>query len=79
MGFALETEHAMENARKKLIEKGLDMIILNSMKDPGAGFHRDTNKISILDKNNNLVNFELKNKTEVAKDIVNNLIKYLHA
>ncbi len=79
VGFALETEHETDNARKKLMEKALDMIVLNSMKDKGAGFHHDTNKISILDKNNNLVNFELKNKMEVARDIVNYLIKYLHA
>ncbi|MFI5170833.1 MAG: bifunctional phosphopantothenoylcysteine decarboxylase/phosphopantothenate--cysteine ligase CoaBC [Chitinophagales bacterium] len=79
IGFALETDNEAENARKKLVEKGLDFIVLNSTRDKGAGFQHDTNKISILDKNNNVVNFELKPKKEVAKDIVDYLIKYLHA
>ena len=60
-------------------EKGLDMIILNSMNDTGAGFQHDTNKISILDKFDNQINFELKSKKAVAFDIVNHIINKLNA
>ncbi len=70
IGFALETDNEIENARKKLISKNFDFIVLNSLKDKGAGFQTDTNKITILDKNNNLVNFELKSKVKVAEDII---------
>jgi len=79
VGFALETDNEMANAAKKLKEKGLDMIVLNSMKDVGAGFQHDTNKITILDKYNNHTNFELKSKQAVAKDIVNYIINHLNA
>ncbi len=71
VGFALETNNEQENAQKKLLKKNLDIIILNSLNDKGAGFKTDTNKITILDKNNKKLNFELKSKTEVAEDIVN--------
>lgn len=70
VGFALETENELENARKKLKEKNLDFIVLNSLADKGAGFQSDTNKITILFKNNKTKKFELKPKSEVAKDIV---------
>jgi phosphopantothenoylcysteine decarboxylase/phosphopantothenate--cysteine ligase len=70
VGFALETNNALENAYKKLVSKNLDCIILNSLEDKGAGFATATNKITILDKNNKIIHFELKSKTEVAKDIV---------
>ncbi len=70
VGFALETENEIENARKKLREKNLDFIVINSLNDQGAGFNTDTNKITILDKNNKLTNFELKSKKEVTLDIV---------
>ncbi len=79
VGFALETDDEVENARKKLKEKNLDMIVLNSLKDDGAGFQHDTNKVSILDKNNNLTTFGLKSKAAIAIDIVNTIIKHLHA
>ncbi len=79
IGFALETDNEMANAAKKLHEKGLDMIVLNSMQDSGAGFQHDTNKITILDKYNNHTNFELKSKQAVAKDIVNYIINHLNA
>ena len=69
-GFALETNDEHANAIKKLKKKNLDFIVLNSLKEKGAGFQYDTNKITILDKNNNVTNFELKTKTEVAKDII---------
>ena len=55
------------------------MIILNSLEDKGAGFQKDTNKISIIDKNNNITKYKLKNKSEVAKDIIDNIIKLKYA
>jgi phosphopantothenoylcysteine decarboxylase/phosphopantothenate--cysteine ligase len=70
IGFALETTDEIQNARKKLEKKNLDLIVLNSLQDDGAGFGHDTNKISILDKNNNIEHFELKTKSEVAEDIL---------
>jgi phosphopantothenoylcysteine decarboxylase/phosphopantothenate--cysteine ligase len=79
VGFALETDNELENAKRKLQEKHLDLIILNSMNDAGAGFEHDTNKITILDSNNNLTNFELKTKKETAQDIVHYIIQKLHA
>ena len=69
VGFALETENELENAKNKLINKKLDLIILNSLKDKGAGFIHDTNKITIIDSENNIDNFKIKPKLEVAKDI----------
>lgn len=74
VGFALETENEVENAKQKLIRKNLDFIILNSLNDQGAGFKHDTNKITILDKNNNFHSFELKSKQAVACDIINQII-----
>jgi phosphopantothenoylcysteine decarboxylase / phosphopantothenate---cysteine ligase len=71
VGFALETDNEKENALKKLKGKNLDMIVLNSLNDKGAAFGKDTNKISIIDKNNNCKEFELKSKQEVADDILN--------
>ena len=74
VGFALETNNELENAKEKLIAKNFDMIVLNTLQDNGAGFGHDTNKISIIDKANNIQNFELKTKTEVAKDVVDAII-----
>ena len=74
IGFALETNNEIDNAKSKLKRKNLDLIVLNSLKDEGAGFGTDTNKITIIDKNNNIDNFELKSKKEVAIDIVNKII-----
>lgn len=71
IGFALETDSESENARAKLQKKNLDLIVLNSLQDNGAGFAHDTNKVSIFDKHNNVTHFELKSKAEVAKDLVN--------
>ena len=71
VGFALETNNIIEYAKEKIINKNLDFIIANSALEKGAGFGVDTNKITIIDKHNNLTNFELKTKQEVAKDIVN--------
>ncbi|MCG6188001.1 bifunctional phosphopantothenoylcysteine decarboxylase/phosphopantothenate--cysteine ligase CoaBC [Maribellus maritimus] len=76
-GFALETSNELENASQKLHKKNLDFIVLNSLNDPGAGFQTDTNKITIIDKDNNRQNFELKSKKEVAVDIVNKIIDTL--
>ncbi len=75
VGFALETDNEEENAKLKLIRKNLDMIVLNSLKNKGAGFQHDTNKITIIDKANNISNFKLKCKVEVAKDIINKIIE----
>ncbi|MFN6944551.1 MAG: bifunctional phosphopantothenoylcysteine decarboxylase/phosphopantothenate--cysteine ligase CoaBC [Cytophagaceae bacterium] len=77
VGFALETNNELEHAAQKLKNKNLDLIILNSLKDEGAGFGHDTNKITILDKDNNITRFELKTKEAVATDIVESVIKCL--
>lgn len=77
IGFALETENLEENGRKKLERKNLDAIIMNSLNDEGAGFKKETNKISILDKRNNFESFELKSKKEVAQDILSYLKRNL--
>lgn len=74
VGFALETDNELENAKKKLTKKNLDFIVLNSLNDKGAGFGTSTNKITIIDKNNKIEHFKLKSKEEVAVDIVNKLI-----
>lgn len=79
IGFALETENEVANAIKKLKAKNLDLIILNSLNDHGAGFGGSTNKISIIDKDLNQTNYPLKSKSEVADDIINELIKRVHA
>jgi len=73
VGFALETNDAIENARGKLERKHLDHIIVNTLEDEGAGFGGETNRIRIIDKSNNLTSFELKPKHKVAADIVNYL------
>ncbi len=77
VGFALETNNELDNARHKLKRKNLDLIVLNSLKDEGAGFGFDTNKVLFLDKNNKIRPFELKSKKEVAADIVNEIISLL--
>ncbi len=73
VGFALETDNELDNARKKLEKKNFDLIILNSMKDPGAGFGYDTNKITIIDRSGATKSFDLKAKREVARDIVDEI------
>ena len=77
VGFALETENEIENAILKLEKKNLDMIIMNSLNNPGAGFEHNTNKITIIDKLKNINNFQLKNKVDVAKDIIKFIIKQI--
>mgnify|MGYP005758199683 CR=1 FL=1 len=77
VGFALETHNESANAREKLQKKNLDMIVLNSLNDPGAGFKHDTNKVTIIEKEATTA-FELKRKTEVANDIVNLIWERTH-
>jgi len=77
IGFALESRDEIQNARKKMEKKNFDFIVLNSLADPGAGFGYDTNKISILDRDNNILHFELKSKKDVAKDILKKVEEYL--
>ena len=79
VGFALETNNEVENAIGKIKRKNLDAIVLNSLKDKGAGFATNTNKITIIDKDFNQKPFDLKSKDEVAKDIINEIILKLHA
>lgn len=73
VGFALEKENELENAMGKLERKNFDFIVLNSMNDKGAGFNYDTNKITIIKRSKEVVNYELKPKFMVAKDIVDEL------
>jgi phosphopantothenoylcysteine decarboxylase/phosphopantothenate--cysteine ligase len=74
VGFALETENELDNAKGKLERKNLDFIVLNSLKDSGAGFKHNTNKITIVEKSGEITKFDLKTKTEVATDIVAKII-----
>ena len=76
-GFALETHNEIENASAKLRRKNLDIIVMNSLNDEGAGFGYDTNRITIIDSNNNIDKFELKSKDEAARDILDKIVKYL--
>jgi phosphopantothenoylcysteine decarboxylase / phosphopantothenate---cysteine ligase len=78
VGFALETENEKENALKKIKNKNADFIVLNSLKDAGAGFGHDTNKITIFDKEENEFSFETKSKEKVAVDIINTILKKEH-
>lgn len=77
VGFALESNDEVNNAIYKLKRKNLDMIVLNSLRDEGAGFGHETNRISIIDRNNNIDKFELKTKGEVASDILHKIISLL--
>jgi phosphopantothenoylcysteine decarboxylase/phosphopantothenate--cysteine ligase len=79
VGFALETNDGIRNAKSKLKKKNLDLIVLNTLQDKGAGFKTDTNKVTLIDKNEKITTFELKSKTEVAKDIFDEITKKLHA
>ena len=76
-GFALETENAMGNAILKLKRKNLDIIVLNSLNDEGAGFEYYTNKITIIDRYNNIDKFELKSKEEAARDILDKIVSMI--
>ena len=70
IGFALESENAIANAQDKMIRKNLDAIVVNSLTDVGAGFDYDTNKITFLQRDKDPVNYPLKSKEEVAKDVL---------
>jgi phosphopantothenoylcysteine decarboxylase/phosphopantothenate--cysteine ligase len=77
IGFALETQNEEQNAIDKLNKKNLDLIILNSLNDDGAGFKLDTNKITMIDRNLQKTVFDTKSKTEVATDICQKLISLI--
>ncbi len=79
VGFALETENEVENAKLKLKKKNLDLIVLNSLRDKGAGFQKDTNKVTLISKDNKVLPFPVKSKSEVAKDIFDYIIERTHA
>ncbi len=80
VGFALETQNEEENAIEKLHNKNLDLIVLNSLNDKGAGFAHDTNKIKIINRaGNHIQEFSLKSKQEVARDIIDAIIANIHA
>ncbi len=79
VGFALETENEKENAIKKLEAKNFDLIVLNSLNDTGAGFGHDTNKITLIDRQQTVRTLELKSKKDVARDIVSAILEKLHA
>jgi phosphopantothenoylcysteine decarboxylase/phosphopantothenate--cysteine ligase len=78
VGFALETNNEEENALKKLHSKNLDFIVLNSLQHEGAGFGHSTNRISIIKKSGKKIDFPLKSKEEVAKDIVEQVKEILN-
>ena len=70
VGFALETDDELANAHKKLKKKNLDLIVMNSLQDAGAGFRVDTNKVTIIDRHHGLTAYDTKSKREVAEDII---------
>ena len=75
VGFALETDHEFEHARRKLEKKNMDLVVLNSMRDAGAGFETDTNRVTMVDRLGNVDRYELKPKAQVASDLVQRVIK----
>jgi len=75
VGFALETQNEVASAHKKLDKKNMDLIVLNSLRNKGAGFGFDTNQVSIIDREGNIEDFDLKDKAEVAIDIVQSIQK----
>ena len=79
VGFALETQNEIENSKKKLEKKNLDLIVLNSLRDKGAGFKGDTNKVTFIDKDNKVTPFDVKSKRDVAQDILEHIITKINA
>jgi phosphopantothenoylcysteine decarboxylase / phosphopantothenate---cysteine ligase len=79
IGFALETENEIEHAKQKIQKKNLDLIVLNSLNDKGAGFGQPTNKVTFISKEFEIEPKELKSKEEVAKDIINKVIQFYNA
>ena len=79
VGFALETNNEIENAKSKLKSKNLNLIVLNSLKDEGAGFGGSTNKVTFITDGDDIIQHDLKTKAEVANDILNQILKQIHA
>lgn len=79
IGFALETQNEIENAKLKIQKKNLDLIVLNSLQDEGSGFGKSTNKVTFIDKDYHIEAMELKSKEAVAQDIINKIIAQYHA
>jgi phosphopantothenoylcysteine decarboxylase / phosphopantothenate---cysteine ligase len=77
-GFALETDNELENASNKMVRKNMDLIVLNSLREKGAGFGHDTNVITIIDRYNNIDKFGLKSKEEAAKDILDRIVQIMN-
>ncbi|MFC0604528.1 bifunctional phosphopantothenoylcysteine decarboxylase/phosphopantothenate--cysteine ligase CoaBC [Winogradskyella pulchriflava] len=79
VGFALETNNELEHAKGKLKSKNLDLIVLNSLQDKGAGFGVSTNKVTFITSSNDIIEHKLKSKAEVATDLMQQILKQLHA
>ncbi len=79
VGFALETDNEIENAKSKLKSKNLNLIVLNSLKDAGAGFGGSTNKVTFITNDDEVIEQDLKSKADVATDILNQILKQIHA
>ncbi|GAA3791744.1 bifunctional phosphopantothenoylcysteine decarboxylase/phosphopantothenate--cysteine ligase CoaBC [Corallibacter vietnamensis] len=79
VGFALETNNELENAKAKLKKKNLNLIVLNSLNDKGAGFKTETNKVTLIDNKDRVTQYELKSKQEVASDILKEIIHQINA
>jgi phosphopantothenoylcysteine decarboxylase/phosphopantothenate--cysteine ligase len=79
VGFALETQDGLENAKMKLKKKNLDIIVLNSLEDQAVAFGADTNKVTIVEPNGDHIAYPAKQKTEVAADIIDFIIQKYHA
>jgi phosphopantothenoylcysteine decarboxylase/phosphopantothenate--cysteine ligase len=79
VGFALETNNELEHAKEKLESKNLDLIVLNSLQDKGAGFGVSTNKVTFITSSNDVIKNQLKSKAEVAKDLLQQILKQLNA
>lgn len=79
VGFALETNNEMDNAKGKLEAKNLDLIVLNSLNDAGAGFGGSTNKVTFINKSGDIIHHDLKSKSDVASDLIQHIIKLNYA
>jgi phosphopantothenoylcysteine decarboxylase/phosphopantothenate--cysteine ligase len=78
VGFALETTNELAHAEGKLRRKGFDLVVLNSLRDAGAGFGHDTNKVTVLDATGQIINFELQSKADLAHDLVGLIMSRLN-
>jgi phosphopantothenoylcysteine decarboxylase/phosphopantothenate--cysteine ligase len=76
-GFALETDNELQNTLKKLQSKNLDMIVLNSLNNPGSGFEVDTNKITVIHRSGNQVKFPILSKFQAANKILSEILKII--